>query len=156
MTNKLWKCLGIIAFWIAWPLLFIYLAIGKRTRVIVRSGDQVLLIKGWLGSGKWALPGGGVHINEDIKIAAIREVKEETGIELKASDLIKLSEGRITEDRLRYYYCAFVAEIAKTSNLTKQKFEITDAKWLKEDDILVSTDVSSATKRLLRLWREQR
>jgi len=156
MTNKLWKYIGIIAFWIAWPLLLIYLAIGKRTRVIVYSGDQVLLIKGWLGNSKWALPGGGVHAYEDIKTAATREVREETGIALKVADLVQLSEGIIEENGLRYYYCAFVAEIAKTCNLTKQKFEITDAKWFKQDDILESADVSSATKRLLRLWREQR
>jgi len=49
----------------------------------VHGGDvQVLLIKRgeWPHTGKWAIPGGFVEIGESLKRAALRELREETGV----------------------------------------------------------------------------
>lgn len=49
----------------------------------VRGGTvEVLLIKrgGWPHTGKWAIPGGFVEIDESLKRAALRELREETGV----------------------------------------------------------------------------
>jgi 8-oxo-dGTP diphosphatase len=49
----------------------------------VRGGEvQVLLIKRaeWPHTGKWAIPGGFVEIDESLKRAALRELREETGV----------------------------------------------------------------------------
>jgi len=48
-----------------------------------RDGNvEVLLIKRgeWPHTGKWAIPGGFVEIDESLKRAALRELREETGI----------------------------------------------------------------------------
>ena len=52
-------------------------------RVILIDGDKVLLIKHSYIPG-WHFPGGGVDHAETIDEAAVREVREETGYEIKA------------------------------------------------------------------------
>ena len=54
--------------------------------IIVNKDDQILILQrsGYMKRfpGKWGFPGGHMHDNEDSKTTAIRELKEETGIEL--------------------------------------------------------------------------
>ncbi len=58
--------------------------------VVTDSGGRVLLIKRRLppGIGAWALPGGHIDFNESAEAAAIREVKEETGLDIKLAGLL--------------------------------------------------------------------
>ena len=55
----------------------------ENIRKVPRKGMQVLLVKRdeYPEKGKWAIPGGFVHINESLEDGATRKLKEETGMD---------------------------------------------------------------------------
>ncbi len=54
-----------------------------RARVVIYDfNGRVLLIRNRFGSRRWTLPGGGIKRSESPKQAAIREVREELGLNL--------------------------------------------------------------------------
>lgn len=61
---------------------------------IVNQENKILLVKGFIRG--WEFPGGYVNIGESIKIAAIREVKEETGINIEVSTLLGVEQSIAT------------------------------------------------------------
>src|SRR4051794_31256308 len=69
----------------------------RRTRisaygVIVRDA-RILLVKCSADSdaqGQWTLPGGGIDFGEDPALAAVREVREETGLQVVLDALLTI------------------------------------------------------------------
>jgi len=98
-----------------------------RVRVLIRNErGEILLIKNWIGKNEWEMPGGGVGKNEDTYDAALREVHEETGIQLKRADL------RDVATYLgRYETCVFEALVTplQVAALKRRKREITRMGW---------------------------
>ena len=60
--------------------------------LLVAEGDYVLLGKrsGDPGKGKWAIPSGYIEYDEDFLTAAIREVKEETGLDVEIQAILNV------------------------------------------------------------------
>lgn len=65
---------------------------GNITSVgsVVRRGESVLLVRLTYGptKGRYSFPGGWQDVGEDLHTAAVREVREETGIEARSLGLI--------------------------------------------------------------------
>ncbi|MEV7566363.1 NUDIX hydrolase [Streptomyces tanashiensis] len=58
--------------------------------VVVRDGDGRLLLIHKTDNDLWALPGGGHDIGERIGDTAVREVEEETGIQVEVDSIVGL------------------------------------------------------------------
>jgi 8-oxo-dGTP diphosphatase len=56
--------------------------------VFIRKEGTILLVKQDYGKQYWSLPGGVMEAGESIDQAAIREVKEETGLDIRLGRLI--------------------------------------------------------------------
>lgn len=129
--KKVWNSVGKVAFWVSWPMLFFYLRFGKRTRVVIACQDEIVMTKSWLGSGRWTLPGGGIHYGESTAHGASREVYEEVGKRFNAHDFKWLGSDKKTSRGLSFRFEKFVIRVSQKFELKTHGLEIIDAKWVK-------------------------
>lgn len=95
--------------------------------------DEVLLIKRVKEPyiGYWAFPGGKIELNESVKEASLREVKEETGLDVSYDGLKGIIHERLNENSETK--TAFVLFFSKVTAPTKD-FTACDEgelKWVK-------------------------
>ena len=81
------------------PLVGVGGVVVHQNRVLlVQRGNEPLL-------GQWSIPGGLIDVGETLREAVIREVKEETGLDVEPIELIELLDRIHRQDgRVRYHY----------------------------------------------------
>ena len=150
MGFKLGRFVGRISFWMSWPLLYIYFRYTPvRTRVLVQSDDDILLVRGWLGTGEYELPGGGSHFKEALPKAALRELREELALILREEDLKPLCRGTYRQHGLTIRYITYAARITGKRRLRLRRLEIAEAAWVPKKEIVylrVKPDVTDSLK----------
>jgi 8-oxo-dGTP pyrophosphatase MutT (NUDIX family) len=77
---------------------------NKRVGAVVIRDNKILLIHRFKnGSEYWVLPGGGVESEETVEEGLVREVKEETGLDLQKYEL--LGENEFGDIHHIFYKC---------------------------------------------------
>jgi len=106
---------------------------------VVIDGDRVLLVKRGQEplKGAWSLPGGVVEIGETLHAALIREVREETGLDVEIGAVVEVLD-RISRDaggRVEYHYVIvdYVCRVAGGSLACASDAE--DARWVSRGDL---------------------
>jgi ADP-ribose pyrophosphatase len=124
---------------------------------VVFNEMRVLLVlrKQTPAEGLWAIPGGSVNLGETLQEAAEREVLEETGLRIKAGDVIYNFEVIERDDRgdVRYHYVILdlAAQLLDTAQTPRAADDVADVGWFTLADV-VRTDlpVSETTRELLK------
>lgn len=80
--------------------------------VVCLRGDNVLLIRRGAPPrvGEWSLPGGRIEPGEGVRAAALRELREETGVEARLIGLIDVVDGVFPDAGRHYVLIDFAAE----------------------------------------------
>ena len=81
-----------------------YVGVGA----VVIDGGKALIVKRKYDplAGQWSIPGGGVELGETLEGCIVREIREETGLEIEVGPVIEVLD-RITRDedgRVCYHF----------------------------------------------------
>lgn len=101
----------------------------------------------------WECTGGSVTAGEDSITGALREVKEELGVDLAAENLslIRQEHREHYHDFVDNYVARWNGDIAE---LTLQETEVVDAKWVTYDELCAMDDAGEIVP-TLRYFRQQ-
>lgn len=105
--------------------------------IAINDKKQILLTKRaahLTNGGKYAIPGGFLDRDEDTKIAVLRELKEETGLEGKIIDLFQIIDrpDRPNEDRQNVQFNYLVEAKDGEFNVND---EVLETKWVSFSDL---------------------
>ena len=117
-----------------------------KTRVPVRGAimlnqemDSTVLVKGWKKGANWSFPRGKINKDEDDLDCAIREVWEETGLDLRAAGLApkeakpKYIEITMREQQMRLYIFRDIPMNTHFQPMTRK--EISKIQWYKLSEL---------------------
>lgn len=117
-----------------------------KARVPVRGAimlnkamDSVVLVKGWKKGANWSFPRGKINMAEDDLDCAVREVYEETGLDLQGAGLVpedrqvKFIDVNMLQQAIRLYVFRDVPEDTYFEPRTRK--EISKIQWWKLSDL---------------------
>ncbi len=120
---------------------------------VVFNGGRVLLVRRGRSpaEGEWAIPGGSVELGETLQQAAEREIREETGVAIRAGepcfcfDLIQAD----ASGRVRFHYVIVDLAGEYVAGSPRPGGDAADARWVGPAE-LAGLAVSAQTVELLR------
>ena len=106
---------------------------------IILDGDQILLEKrkNSPGKGKWSVPGGLVDLGENVEDAVVREVKEETGLEVYEPRLVDVVDYISLGERggVMYHYVIIDYLVTSKGGKPKGASDAADLKWVPFNEV---------------------
>ena len=105
---------------------------------IVLKNDEILLVKRNKdpNKGQWAIPGGSVKLGETLQKAVEREVREETGLIVKAKDPIYTFDLIERENRkIRFHFVIVDLMADLMGGKLRPSDDASDARWFRSEEV---------------------
>jgi len=127
--------------------------------VIVHDGKLVLVKRGVEpGKGKWSIPGGAVELGEGVRDTAIREAKEECGLDIELVDDKPMDaiDNMIPDEkeRLQYHYILLQFLARPKGGTLKPTSDVTEARWVSIEEV-EKYDLTNSFRLFLKRHREE-
>lgn len=139
MIGTISRVCGIVAYYVLLPAFAVYGRVSRhpRTRAMLLSDGEVYLVKNWLSSQRWTMPGGGVERGETEREALRRELNEEINFDINEDRFTHIGIFRHTHMFATYRHSAYMATVDKnTLHETEKPFgEIIAGRWFSCDDL---------------------
>lgn len=89
------------------------------------------------GKGKWSIPGGVVELGEDLLQSVIREVKEETGLDVAVSGLIDVVDSISFDekDAVKYHFVIIDYLVDVKKGEPEPASDADELRWVPFDEI---------------------
>jgi len=106
--------------------------------VIIKDGKILLeKRKNEPGKGKWSIPGGLVELGESVEQTVIREVKEETGLDVKKPEHIDVVDNVVRDENgeVKYHFVIIDYFVKLKGGTLKAASDAEELKWITFDEV---------------------
>lgn len=107
--------------------------------VLIRDGDRYLMVKRGAepDAGLWSIPGGLVEVGEGTSDAAVREAKEETGLDVDIMEVLGVVDKIVRdEDRRVKYHFVIIDYLAEARDGSmRAASDALEARWVNAEEI---------------------
>lgn len=141
-TRRVCKACGFVHFRDPKVAAVVFITDAGRVLMVRRAVDPQM--------GKWALPAGYIDYGEDPREAAVREVQEETGLEVRISRLIDVLGPDSRQEGPASIVLLFEAEVV--GGRLEAQDDVDRAAFLAAEDIPFDEIAFDSTRLLLRQW----
>lgn len=124
----------------------------KSCGCVIIENDKVLLIKQI--QGNWGFPKGHMEVGETEVETAIREVKEETNLDVEINENKRYTLEYVT-DRNTYKEVVFFIAKKTSENEKYQESEITAIEWMNFDDAMKTITYDNTRKLFSNILKEE-
>jgi mutator protein MutT len=106
--------------------------------IIIKDGKILLeKRKSEPGRGKWSIPGGLVELGESISQTVVREVAEETGLEVYALELIDVVDNVVRDENgeVKYHFVIIDYFVKLKGGNVKASSDAEELRWVSLDEV---------------------
>lgn len=125
----------------------------KSCGAIVLDGEKVLIIQ--QKEGHWGFPKGHVEDGETEVETAIREIKEETNVNVKINEKYRYVETYSPKPDVEKDVVLFVAEKIGGSE-TAQEEEVQEIQWLTYEEAMKRITYNNSREILKKVWNDMK
>jgi 8-oxo-dGTP diphosphatase len=127
--------------------------------IIIDNGRVLLVKRGHAPLlGEWSIPGGVLEVGEMLRQAAIREAREETGLEVEPGELLGVFDRVIRENgRIRYHYVLIDFLCRVVSGTPCCGSDADEVRWFTQEDaaqLKLAPDTAEVIRKGFALSRE--
>lgn len=137
--------------------------------MIIENGRALLIRRGGEPlKGQWSIPGGTLELGESLPQGVIRELREETGLDVRVLELIEVFDRIFPENEVptrerpskpRYHFVIVDYLCEKVGGEARAGSDVTDAVFVREDELQnygLTVTATRILKRAFVMERERR